>query len=479
MDAIRRVQAIVQSSTARYCLGIFVDIQGAFDNIWWPQVWRVLQERRCPPSFYRLLRDYFRDREISIYGEWETVSHKVQRGCPQGSVLGPRFWNLIMDSNIRQVNSIRRCHTVAFADDQVIVVEGDSRVELERRGQEAVNALQRWAASNKLAISTSKTMTMLLKGRLDVERPPRIFVAGQRLTLVPQLKYLGVLVTERLAFQEHLSAIAESAGKIVVGITRVSGNNWGMKPRNLRMLYRGLFEPLLSYAAPLLDGTFFSVKIRERLNRIQRQVLLKVSKAYRTVSTDALPVLMGVLPADLLVKKAALNYKLRTRQPIQLGAEVVYTAEDYARPDFDSREVKTMILGQLLMEWQYRWETSEKGRTTFRFMPDVSDRYWDRRIVPNHITAQFLTGHGNFRAKLHYFGLSEERLCPCGEEEDVWHVLLNCEFYQGERDLYLGELGHVWPPDPPTFLRDGLYIPFCRYVEAIYHRLRDRDQQLR
>lgn len=56
---------------------------------------------------------------------------------------------------------------VAYADDAAILVEADSRDDLERRGNAALVEVGRWAHLNKLSVSTTKSTSILLKGNLD------------------------------------------------------------------------------------------------------------------------------------------------------------------------------------------------------------------------------------------------------------------------------------------------------------------------
>ena len=49
-------------------------------------------------------------------------------------------------------------------------------------------------------------------------------------------------------------------------------------------------------------------------------------------------------------------------------------------------------------------------------------------------TTQFISGHGNFKAKLRGFNLVENDRCNhCGELETAHHVLMECLFYEEER----------------------------------------------
>lgn len=81
---------------------------------------------------------------------------------------------------------------------------------------------------------------------------------------------------------------------------------------------------------------------------------------------------------------------------------------------------------QLIEEWQLRWDASRKGRLTYQFFLNI-----EKRLIPpiwlNHLVTQFLTGHGDFRAKLYGFRLKPDPHYACGAgEETTEHVLFHC-----------------------------------------------------
>jgi len=74
----------VTSAASKYQLALFVDISGAFDNLWWPSLFEELRRRGTPTYLYCLLRDYCRDREVTLTTLGGSVSKGITKGCPQG-----------------------------------------------------------------------------------------------------------------------------------------------------------------------------------------------------------------------------------------------------------------------------------------------------------------------------------------------------------------------------------------------------------
>lgn len=67
-------------SEKKYVLAIALDISGAFDNVWWPNVMHELKRRGCPENLYQLTRSYL-DRIVQNIGKNEIISKLITKGC--------------------------------------------------------------------------------------------------------------------------------------------------------------------------------------------------------------------------------------------------------------------------------------------------------------------------------------------------------------------------------------------------------------
>ena len=152
-DATVELCRMVSRSEYRLVARIFFDISGAFDNVWWPKVLRNLRRRECPDNVFRVLTSYFEDRSFKItLGDVE-VSKRPTSGCPQGSVHGPACWNIIFDELLRILEDTVPDNFIACADDLMVLVEANSRRELETKAQSIVNLIAAWCKSAELSIS--------------------------------------------------------------------------------------------------------------------------------------------------------------------------------------------------------------------------------------------------------------------------------------------------------------------------------------
>jgi len=84
----------LKTQDCRYVMGIFFDITGAFDNLWWPALLQELKLLNLHPRLWDTINNYFINRRVEA-GTADGIVGKVPtRGCPQGSVLDPIFWDI-------------------------------------------------------------------------------------------------------------------------------------------------------------------------------------------------------------------------------------------------------------------------------------------------------------------------------------------------------------------------------------------------
>ena len=64
----------------KYAVRIFLDIEGAFDNLWWPSILRRLRQVHCPDNLYRLVRSCLAGRMIRCVQGDAVVEASPEKG---------------------------------------------------------------------------------------------------------------------------------------------------------------------------------------------------------------------------------------------------------------------------------------------------------------------------------------------------------------------------------------------------------------
>lgn len=86
--------------------------------------------------------------------------------------------------------------------------------------------------------------------------------------------------------------------------------NWGLSFSCLKTLYTGVFIPMVLYSVGAWVNMVNDVQ-KESFLSAQRQAIISISHSYRTTSIDALQVICGVLPLDILARDHYFRYMVR------------------------------------------------------------------------------------------------------------------------------------------------------------------------
>ena len=114
---------------------------------------------------------------------------------------------------------------------------------------------------------------------------------------VQTIKYLGIF-DSKLTFREHVNYVADKCKKLIFQLEKSAKLNWGLGHKALQTIYLGGIQPLLTYGAPVWSTATRKENYKARITRVQRLINIKMAKAYRTASHEALCVLTGMMPID-------------------------------------------------------------------------------------------------------------------------------------------------------------------------------------
>jgi len=260
---------------------------------------------------------------------------------------------------------------------------------------------------------------------------------------------IGVLLGPRRSYWDYVVSICQKSKPMYNRLRTLYSANRGMSRSAARTIYRGVFLPRITYAAEIwAEGTKL-LKSRKKLLSAQRAPMLAITSAYETSSTNCLAAVAGTFPIDLEIRFPALK---RVHSRFTMSAEIFANRTD-----------------ALMAEWQTRYESTEKGSWTQKMIPSVR-LMCSIPMSLDHWTTQFLTGHGDFRAKLHSFTLVPDPICACDRmPETVRHVLMFCPRTKNARlklKRALREEGIRWPPEDGAFLRTkktyGALVTFAK-----------------
>ncbi|GBP82536.1 Putative 115 kDa protein in type-1 retrotransposable element R1DM [Eumeta japonica] len=241
-----------------------------------------------------MVKGYLRDREVIVRYAGGESRRGTSKGCIQGSIAGPTFWNLILDSLLRELGELG-VYVQAFADDVVLMFSGQTASSIEEEANHALARVHCWGVRNKLRFAPSKTNSMVLTKKLKYDDPV-VHMNGEQIGLVGEIRLLGLTIDRKLTFVPHVAKACKKATNIYKGLARAAKATWALSPEIVRTIYITVIEPTVLYASCAWAPATGKLGVRKMLDAVQRSVALKACRAHRTVSLHSALILSRLLP---------------------------------------------------------------------------------------------------------------------------------------------------------------------------------------
>ena len=286
------------------------DMSKAFDSLHPPLLLSKLKAYGFHEKVLQLLKSYLSDRHNRVKIGSETSSYKqVERGCPQGSALGPLLWNLFQNDLPLFVPT----NVSMYADDHQIYHIGKNQTELTALLSDSADMATKWYESNLLAGNLKKYQTLSIGYRTTTTEKDNkhsvISINNHNIKNEDTLKLLGVTLDSKLNFSEHIRSICIKASQRVGVLMRLRN----MIPTNAKLqLYKSSILPYLTYCH--LVWHFCKASDARKLERVQERALRAIYKDKQSsypelLEKGKLQTLMNRRLQDICV----LMYKVKNR----------------------------------------------------------------------------------------------------------------------------------------------------------------------
>jgi len=249
-NALSNMAQLIEGAVYKkqFALGVFLDIQGAFDNVRPDSIIRGLIAKHADTQFIDWYRYYLENRTVTVEILGVKKHRQVVKGTPQGGVLSPVIWNIVFDSFLTRFEE-GWVKGLGFADDGGLVTTGSNPRVLASRMQRAINSALEWGRNNGLQFSASKTVAVLFTRKYKFSLPPPLRMGDQQINYSNSVKYLGVHFDQKLTWQLHFDLKVAAAKGRLLQIRQAMGRLWGTPPHMFRWNWTGMVRPAFSYGA--------------------------------------------------------------------------------------------------------------------------------------------------------------------------------------------------------------------------------------
>ena len=297
---------------------VLLDIKGAFDHAPHSAILAALRLKGCPPELVAMVQSFLTNRSACFYHSSSELLVPIRMGCPQGSVLSPMLWNLVVDS-VFNVFLPPGVVIYGFADDIAILTTSPSLSDITTRLQSACDSIVQWGSHHGLHFSESKCEVIFFSRKHHSYANSNhlsILINNKSIFPVPKVKYLGLIFDSRLSWKEHITFKCTQAKRRLMDLRRTLSLHWGAAdPRKLLLLYRGVVEPMLLYGCSIWANALQYGWCRTMLRSVQRLSCALATRCFPTVSFYSAISLSNLLPIDLRALEIAASFAMKLTLP--------------------------------------------------------------------------------------------------------------------------------------------------------------------
>ena len=249
-----------------YTCAIALDIKKAFDSVNHTILLKKLSHYGIRGVCYKLFESYLTNRQQYVYVN-NTISslQVIKTGVPQGSVLGPILFLLY----INDLHNVLLCNPRLFADDTLLLYSSKDLKQLETLCNNELLLVKQWMDANKLKINPSKSQAIVINHKLrssisDIS----LKFNSDHIQNTKELRYLGVLIDEKLSFSSHIKILETKVTRNVGILFKL---NKYLPTSALKTLYYALIHPFFSYGIRSCNKTV-SAKLKSLQNKTLKAI---------------------------------------------------------------------------------------------------------------------------------------------------------------------------------------------------------------
>ena len=253
-------------------IAIFMDLSKAFDTVDKDILNKKLQSIGVNAASCKILYDYMSNRSMKFAGDNEAYS--LEYGVPQGSILGPLLF-LIYIYDMKNIS----CNTtsIVYADDTNLIVTGNNIEDAAIKANDVLNKYLNYFNMNKLSLNKDKTKYMIFSHRKCSKNTPELTINNSILERVHSIKFLGVVLNDKLDWRDHKAYIKTKISKNI-GVLNRCRKILNMK--DILSMYNCFILPYLSYCIPLWGS--IDVSENDIIKKAQNKVLRIMTNTRRT-----------------------------------------------------------------------------------------------------------------------------------------------------------------------------------------------------
>jgi len=277
------------------CIIYSTDLSAAFDLIR-PGIFHQKAKRVIGEPMADMIHEFITERKgyVEVEGERSYVFN-FPAGCPQGSTLGPRVFNIYCCD----LNSVIEsdCSTITtYADDSYVVVwsKTDTDEELKANLVATMTRHVEWLKDSGMVCNIDKTEMMTL-GTGSME----ITLDGNVIRSKPQIKVLGIVFDSNLDWSAQVAATIGKAARTLHGLRFIRKH---LDFRQAKQVITSYFFSVLYYGIEIWYHPHLAFDLKRRVRAAHYRAMRLV---YGTMKSRAELNLLRATPDEMALFNCA------------------------------------------------------------------------------------------------------------------------------------------------------------------------------
>ena len=209
---LNNIQEALNKNIPEYTVGCFLDLKKAFDTA----NHNILLQKMHHYGFRGIsltwFKNYLLDRTqvVNVNGT-DSSPRNISVGVPQGSVLGPLLFLLLINDLPNSVNLLK---VLLFADDTTLQASGSNLEALYKTINDQLTQAAVWFTCNKMTLNISKTKYIVFRTNNMPLNPSLNLSIGDKLIerigedcITTSFKFVGHVLDEFLAWKHHIVSV--------------------------------------------------------------------------------------------------------------------------------------------------------------------------------------------------------------------------------------------------------------------------------
>lgn len=306
---------------------VFLDLKRAFETIDRNRLLEKLKMFGIRDIEWKWFRNFLKNRnQKTRYLMNESSRCEIPIGLPQGTQLSVILFILYINDII---SATTFASIMMFADDTTITISArDVDTAIKQMEIDLKNILN-WLNSNKLKLNVNKTKWMIISNKKCEFDGKTLKINDESIERVKQIKYLGVIINDKIKMDDQIEVCANNAAKKVNLLKRISKK---LTFESKKTIYNTIVAPNFEFCSTLyINGTKEQINILQMIQNRAMRVILKCD--YRTPRKFMLNALDWLsIEQKIMLNVIVMVFKMKNKNvPKYLYEQISYVGENQER----------------------------------------------------------------------------------------------------------------------------------------------------